>query len=179
MNEIIQFSKERIRSEILSLRSWLESCYISSKSNKIINKIIKLDQYKKAKKIWLYANMPWEVDLFELFNSWENKIFYFPKVIWDNIEFWKVETLEQMQKWSYWIMEPVSIQKDVKLDLIIVPWLAFTLDWKRIGYWKWYYDRYLKNKEIYMLWVCFDFQIFDDLKQDRFDVIVDDVLFAN
>lgn len=168
--------KSDIRKIVLKQRDLLSESYIALESKKIVETIKSLEKYKKAKKVWLFANLKWEIDLFGLLETWVDKIFYFPKVVWDNIQFWKVWKKDDLKKWSFGVLEPENIDLNVNLDLIIVPWLAFTQDLKRIGYWKWYYDKYLQSKDVYKIWVCFDFQVFDDFDQGVFDVRMDKII---
>ena len=168
-------SKIEIRKEILKKRQNLSDSFIKSKSEIVVRELISLDIFKKANSIWLFASLPWEIDLISLIWKWK-KNYYFPKVFWKDLCFWPVTNLDDLDIWSFWILEPKQVQNNVDLDLLIVPALAYTEDWKRIGFGKWYYDRYLINKNTYKLWVCFDFQIYDDFEQNNLDVWMDLVL---
>ena len=67
-----------------------------------------------------------------------------------------------------------------KIDVILVPWVAFTRDGKRLGRGKWYYDRFLsKYLDAGKLWLCFDCQIVEDLPMEGWDVVLDEIIFEN
>lgn len=67
-----------------------------------------------------------------------------------------------------------------KIDVILVPWLAFTRDGKRLGRGKWYYDRFLsKYPDAKKIGLCFDCQLGYDLPVEGHDVILDEVIGGN
>lgn len=170
-------SKFQIRSIILEKRKKLSDDFVLKKSLKIIEKLKKIREFKEAKNIWIFYPLKWEVDLLALLDL-KDKDFYFPKVDWEDMHFWLVKNFSELMEWRFWIFEPITYN-DISLDLIIVPWLAFSLTWKRIGFWKWYYDRFLDSlsDKPKLIWVCFDFQVFEDLAQDGGDVLVDKLIF--
>lgn len=101
-----------------------------------------------------------------------------PKIINDEIKPVEIKSLDVLNVWTYGILEPVSNNiYNWKIDLAIVPGLAFTKFWKRIWKWKWYYDRFFaKNKDIYKIWICYDFQVLDDFETNGFDINMDEII---
>lgn len=177
-------SKQEIRQKIIKKRKEISKDFILKNSLKIIKIIKEKNIFKNSKNIWIFYPLIWEVDLLPFL--WEkNKNFYFPKVEWNDIFFWKIQKISDLKKWSFWLFEPKKIDKNINLDLILVPALAFSLDWKRIWFWKWFYDKYLFSlkKELKtkimpkLIWVCFEFQIFDNLPQEKQDFLIDEIIF--
>jgi 5-formyltetrahydrofolate cyclo-ligase len=63
--------------------------------------------------------------------------------------------------------------------LVLMPGLAFDPQGHRIGYGGGFYDRFLSQEpEHPTLALCYDFQVFDHLDTEQFDIPVDCVLWA-
>ena len=83
---------------------------------------------------------------------------------------------------SYGILEPrcelVNVFDVKSLDVILVPGLAFDRKNNRIGRGKGYYDRFLKTlpARVKRYGLAFDFQMFDQVPIENWDVPVDQVI---
>jgi 5-formyltetrahydrofolate cyclo-ligase len=87
----------------------------------------------------------------------------------------------KMKRGSYGIMEPSGgkvLKNYKKLDLIIVPGVAFDPRGNRIGFGKGYYDRFLKKipKKVLKVGVAFACQIVPKIAADGHDVSMDLVI---
>ena len=61
--------------------------------------------------------------------------------------------------------------------VILVPWRAFTLSGKRIGRGGGWYDRFLReHPQFFSIGICFYCQIFEDIPQDEWDQVVNDII---
>ena len=79
---------------------------------------------------------------------------------------------------SLGIMEPADLCDDfVKMDIVIIPGIAFTESGNRIGFGKGYYDKYLGTYPPGMMPLLiapvYDFQITEEFASDDHDVPVD------
>jgi 5-formyltetrahydrofolate cyclo-ligase len=105
----------------------------------------------------------------KLLKNWKKILV--PKIIWKSIYPVELENLNSLIKWKY-CMETIS--EDIyqwKIDIALVPWLAFNRIWNRLWRWKWFYDRFLSDKlNIYKIWLWFDFQILDKIPIDNRDI---------
>lgn len=107
-----------------------------------------------------------------------NKRLFVPKVIGSQMIAVEITDMHYLEPWYCWILEPQqNISFEGKIDVCITPWVAFTKTGKRIWKWKWYYDDFfshfrVKNK----IWICYDFQIFDDFEIETHDVDMDLVI---
>lgn len=81
--------------------------------------------------------------------------------------------------WKYWILEVENWQEfKWEIDVAIVPGLGFTLDWKRLWRWKWYYDKFLwKNKKAYKIWICMPQQLIKNIPSENHDIPMDEILY--
>ncbi len=151
-----------------------------NKSKIITNKIIDLKEYKDSKIIALYKNLNSEVNTEYLidYSLKNNKIVYLPKVIGNDLVFYKTNNLD-FEKSDFGIEEPISneiIESD-KIDLFIIPGICFDKYKNRIGFGKGYYDRVKYNKKAIKIGICFDEQLYQNrIKTDEFDIKMDKVI---
>ena len=69
------------------------------------------------------------------------KIVLVPKVINNKMVAVKIEKIDTLKTWHFYILEHMSnISYEWKIDLEIVPGLSFSKDWKRLWKWWWFYD---------------------------------------
>lgn len=90
----------------------------------------------------------------------------------------KINSFEDLKEGMYGIPEPVShLEYDKnKLDLIIVPGLAFDKSGYRLGYGGGYYDRFMAEAKAFKLGICRSCQLTDSLPFDEFDIKADMVI---
>ncbi len=172
---LYNLEKSALRKQILSLRKKLSAEEITVLSNKINNRLISLDIFKKSKTIALYVPIKNEVDVRPLFKC-EGKRFVFPRV--ENgtkkLTFYEAKSPDDFEKGSFNIPEPKTTLNKVdieNIDLFLVPGVAFSEKCERIGYGGGFYDTTLKykNKNARTLGVAFDFQIVDSGFSEPFD----------
>ena len=105
-----------------------------------------------------------------------------PKIFCGELKFFQIKDLyKDTKKNKYGILEPNQHASEFsidKIDALIVPGLAFTLDGKRLGYGGGYYDKLLSNKafKAFSIGFCFSFQIKKDLPTESHDKKVDYVI---
>ena len=171
-------NKEEIRKLLLIKRKKI----INKKdlSTIIVNKIIDLDIYKESKVIALYNSLTDEVDTdFLIKESLKEKIVLLPKIINNKMLFIIINNKTKYQKSSFKVMEPIGEIYNGPIDLIIVPGIAFDEKLNRIGFGMGYYDKYLSNKAIYKIGICFEEQMVDLIPIDNFDIPMDMVITEN
>lgn len=168
--------KKELRKEILYLRDNLEDRY--NKSVIIKNKILDLDIYKKSNVIAMYSSMKSEVDTKELIKEslLLGKKVLLPRIINKNkMIFIEINDNTEYERNSFGVMEPIGIEyKDI--DLIIVPGIAFDKYNNRLGYGRGYYDKYLSNKDIYKIGICYYEQLIDKIEVEDHDIKMDLVI---
>lgn len=86
----------------------------------------------------------------------------------------------ELLPWCHGILRQQSpIPYDGKIDLVVVPWLAFDEKGVRLGRGWWYYDqRLMKHAWSFgcALWVCYDFQLLTSVPCCAHDVAMRRVL---
>lgn len=172
--------KKDIRKKIIAIRKSLNRQDLVIKSSLICKRIIDSDIYNKSKVIYCYSSINNEVLLDELIHDVlsKGKILALPKVIDNDLVFYKVDDLGKLQSGFYNILEPVDCEIAPAPDLVITPGVAFTKEGNRLGYGGGYYDRFFaKHPDVYKIGVAFDIQVIDSIPIEEHDFILDKIIY--
>jgi len=186
-NEKIQKIRNRknlIRETIKRVRSLLKPGEIRTLSLRIIGKLKTLDEFQKAKIVMLYFPVNGEVDILPLLEELvkkKTKTVLLPKVTKDNnLVAVEVTDISILKPGKFGIPEPIGgkIYKPEKIDVVIVPGIAFDENCNRLGMGKGFYDRFLPRVKGKKIGVAYDFQILhaDEFPKEEHDVQVDMVV---
>jgi len=176
-------NKKELRKFIKSLKKEYPLDEKLKKSTSVWEKMEENQYFKRAKNILLYWSMDDEVATHSFVNKWcKNKNIFLPCVLGDELEIRHFSSMEDMVEGeSYKIMEPIGkvLRNLEKLDLIIVPGVAFDKDGNRMGRGKGYYDKLLKTVSCPKIGVCFDFQLVEKVPTEEFDIPMTEVIVTN
>lgn len=169
-------TKSELRQHMIKERLNLSDELIQIKSKTIISRIRMDQRYKKANTVALFYPMKKEVHLLELLQ--DSTTFLFPRVEKDGIHFYPADLTTDFIKSPFGVMEPKkTIHMDESIEYMLVPALAISSDYYRIGYGRAYYDRFLiKHRPQTVVGVIFDFQKISSFQHDDHDQKVDDVI---
>jgi len=142
------------------------------------------DFFKKARRIGAFYSITTEINMMPLLSGIlaSGKELYLPRIDHDHalLQFHPAPDLSQLQPGPFNTMEPKATTAIApgKLDLILVPGLAFDNRGHRLGYGQGHYDRFLKviSKDCYVLGVAYSFQIIDKTPNAEHDIPVNAVL---
>ncbi|WP_164985152.1 5-formyltetrahydrofolate cyclo-ligase [Ammoniphilus sp. CFH 90114] len=172
-------SKKWLRKQILSKRSQIESSIRKKKSEQIVRQILDNQSYKEAKTLFSFVPFGDEVDIRELLSTalQEGKEVVIPKTFVEKKEMvpYLFRGWETLVPGIYGILEPdpeISPTANLeKIDLIIMPGVAFDHNGGRLGYGGGYYDRFLSKlpKLPRMIAPCFVEQIVESIPMDDHD----------
>lgn len=170
--------KTTVRQEYILKRKTLSSKEKTERSNKIAEKLFKLDVYKKAKTVMFYVSLKDEVITNDLIiSALKNKRVLVPRTKLDEktMEAVEITSDTQFKETKLKILEPVGgkIFPKEKIDLIIIPAVAFDFWGHRIGYGQGYYDRFCKNIKAEKIGLAYDLQLAEQLPSESHDVKVD------
>jgi len=177
--------KEKIRKEITHKLQSQKKEDVFEKSRIIKQKLFSLSEFKKAKFVMFYASKENEVDTSEMIDEAlelgkevalphsTSLRTIIPKKICNRNK--------DLEKGTYGIWEPKSHQENVRperIDLVIVPGIAFDKKMRRLGRGKAYYDKFLKGlpSGIVSIGLAFDFQIVENLPEDSHDIPVSKII---
>jgi len=178
-------TKNQLRTKILyKLRNHKEEDR-NSKSSLIQKKLFRALVFKKAKRVMFYISFDGEVDTEYMIKKarilgktisvpvCRKDRGIIPCILKDKAKLVRgfYGTLEPAAK------DPVALEK---IDLVIVPGIAFDMSGKRLGRGKGCYDRFLRKlpDKTHSIGLAFDFQILPALPATRLDVGVNKVIFA-
>lgn len=179
-------TKKEIRSRLKKLRSLMGADECRSMSYEIYKRLIALELDRDYDNILLYSAIRNEVNTDEYFACLINKAkkIYYPRVSGDEMSFYRVRGLDELNCGSFNINEPDMTDEYTEADgraLMIVPGLGFSDTGYRIGYGKGFYDRYLssftKRDTVMAVGVGYDFQLLGNVTfEDKYDVPLDGVI---
>ena len=169
-------TKKELRETYLKIRN--EILNPSEKSEIITRKILNSDSYKNAKVIGIYKSFSSEVDTTLLIEeALKEKIVAVPIVKNKKMFFSKIEKETKYRKNKFGIEEPIQVERIDKIDLLITPGVCFDKEKNRIGYGGGYYDRYIEEKDIDSIAICFEEQIYKGIiPKDKNDVKVKKII---
>lgn len=178
-------TKISIRKQMLGLRNAMSLCECEEKSASIIQKVLALAKVKQAKYVLCYADYKSEVITKKLMKDFleMGKELYLPKVSGEEMDFYRITTLDELEEGYKGIPEPSVKCKEIFTKerfmeneenvVMLLPGAAFSEKGGRIGYGKGYYDRYLMRipcKERIAL--CYECQIVEEIPVDKHDIPV-------
>jgi len=177
---MINQQKKAFRVKVKELKKQVALEEKKRKSGVIFEQIENLADFKNADTIMAYWSMDDEVFTHDFVQKWyQYKKVILPSVKEDELELRVFKGVEKMKAGlAFGILEPTDIfEGDLsEIDLIIVPGVAFDLENNRLGRGKAYYDKLLINTRASKIGVCFDFQLFDKIPADEYDIKMDAVI---
>lgn len=140
-----------------------------------------LAQFQRANIVLLYWSMDDEVYTHEFVNRWyKEKTILLPCVDGDDLRLRQYTGPECLQSGpQFGIDEPTGPEfTDLnKVEMIVVPGVAFDIHNNRMGRGRGFYDRLLKSTpNAFKVGVAFNFQLFDEIPVESFDVPMDKVV---
>ena len=157
-------AKQALRQAMLKKRNSLSKEMLDKMSEMIQARVMNTDEFKNTETVATYHPVGSEVSTIQILSSvlQLKKRLALPRVEDETkIIFAEVKDLENdLEVGKYKIMEPKThCLKVSKIDLVLVPGIAWDENGHRLGYGKGYYDRYLANLQTISVGLAYDFQI--------------------
>jgi 5,10-methenyltetrahydrofolate synthetase len=171
--------KEAIREIIKEKRNLVSNKEVQEKSSEIVEKLFSLPEFQTAKTVMFYWALPNEVqsnDAIKAAKEMGKKV-VMPIMRQGQISVRYFTGFENLRPGPHGLLEPVgddSVKE--RIDLIIVPGLAFDNKGARIGFGMGCYDSFLRLTNGKKAGLCFDFQLFDVLPKESKDIPMDFVV---
>lgn len=137
-----------------------------------------LIKHSDIRRVLCYYPLEKEVRLLPLYEDMLEKGYelYFPITYTSDIKFYRVFSLKNFKEGKFRVFEPVDtsypLDETTQNGICIIPGLAFSKDFHRIGYGAGYYDRFLKDKNLIKIGTCFEGQFFE-IEPEEHDVDMD------
>jgi len=177
-------AKEVVRKRILAERSGLSEEEVLERSIKIQERLYVTQHYQSARTVMTYVDFQNEVETRSIITRAfkEEKNVVVP-VCGPNYSLWpvKIESLEDLEPGTMGVLEPSKtktvVQKE-KLDLVLMPGIAFDRHGNRLGYGLAYYDRFLAelSPSTVIIALAYDFQVLSVLPHEDHDRKVDIII---
>lgn len=130
--------------------------------------------------VMAYWPLPDEVDIRPLINELvaNGTVVLLPKVVDDvTMELRRYDSPTDLREGAFHIMEPIGepVADDCRIDVALVPGMAFDAAGNRLGRGRGYYDRFLSHRpQLHTIGVCFPFQRVTVVPTDQNDIKVDE-----
>lgn len=176
-------NKKELRQIVRQKKRAMTEKEIQEKSSLLEEKFLQSEAYREAKAIYGYLPYNQEVRTVSMLQRAleDGKRVAVPKVYGDEMHFIWMTDLSQVAKGYAGIPEPVADGPvaDDSHALVLMPGLAFDSQGHRIGYGGGFYDKFLQEEpEHPTLALCYDFQLFQEVSTEEFDIPVDSVIWA-
>ncbi|SHG29134.1 5-formyltetrahydrofolate cyclo-ligase [Dysgonomonas macrotermitis] len=174
--------KDKLRQEIASKKQEYQQKDLLRMSEEVFSVLEITGSFRDASTVFIYNSMPDEVATGAFIEKWiEEKDFYYPAVVNDNLVFRKVikDTIYTKSKIGVFEPQGEDFTDYRKVDMVIVPGIAFDRKGNRLGRGKGYYDRFLSQIRAPKVGVCFDFQLLDQIPVAGHDVKMDVIVSEN
>ena len=166
--------KKQIRKQIFAARKAHTDAQIEEWSQVIADRVTALPEYKEAERILAYADYNHEVmTRFIIEAAWrEGKEVAVPKVVGQDMVFYKLTDFAQLEKGYFGIPEPAYGEIVQWEDaMMVMPGVAFDKENHRVGYGGGFYDRFLeKHPRIRRVAVAFEFQMLPEVPTEPTDI---------
>ena len=180
--ENLQDRKKALRKRISAVLKSLPEEYRAAASENIQAQVLATEEYRAAKRIFLYIAMPTEPDTSGIIRQalLSGKKVYVPKCV-SKTEMIAVrlKSMDDLQPGAYGILEPQNNTETIEpheSDLIIVPCVSAWTDGRRLGHGAGYYDRFLEGNAEKTLCLCFSKALCADIPMDENDVFMHRVI---
>ena len=174
--------KRTIRREILTKRDALPIEHREKADMVMADRIIGHQWFYRADILLGFVNYGSEISTEEILKEAlkKGKKLFLPKVIGDEMIFYHVDSLEDLQVGYKGIREPIGDTEifdyttyNASRILMLMPGVAFDIYGNRMGYGKGFYDRFLADKEVlqtYSIGIGYACQRVESLPMDEHDI---------
>ncbi len=178
-------SKDDIRRKMLQLRSNILGDDHKRRSSQVMQLVMADEEYSSCSRVLAYMPIRNEVSTEDLLSHalGSGKALYLPRVVRDSRELEIVRVFDlsrDLVKGAFGILEPglalePADQREIeRIELAVIPGVAFDREGYRIGYGAGYFDRFLPrlSGECLTIGVCFKEQLVERLPRDLWDIRV-------
>ncbi len=171
--------KQELRAVLSQKRRVLRAEQVETASAAVVDKVMASVEFQKAKTVMLYYPIHNEIDLRGLLRLAPEKQYFLPVTHRKSIEVRSYAKGDKLKKGKFGIPEPQTEAYKGKMDLILVPGVAFDKKGHRMGRGGGYYDRFLKRfRHAKKVGVAYKFQMVKKVPTSWHDVKMDRVIYA-
>lgn len=174
----VRYEKTALRALDEQKRRIMTPEEVKEASHEIVARIEETQHFQNAEVVMLYYPILNEVDLRSLVTRYDGeKTFLLPATLpRHEMEVRVVHKDTKLVKGRYGVPEPPTEAYKGKIDLILVPGVAFDKNLYRLGRGGGYYDHFLRRyRHVFKIGVCYRTQLHDHVPHDRHDMRMDHV----
>lgn len=160
---------------MLEKRNALDANEIAKLSKRVQEFVINSKEFRSAKVVGAYYAFGSEVKtdlIIERARALGKKV-ALPSVEGESLAFYELSSGKYLVKGRFGIMEPLPCGPVDRIDLLVVPGIAFDKKGYRLGYGKGYYDKFLVRKKIFSIGLAYSFQLLESLPKGKYDKRLD------
>lgn len=171
-------AKVEMRELLTQKRRLLTDEQKTEASSRVIERLEQMEWFREAKTVLIYYPIHNEIDLLPLVKKYKHeKTLLFPVTHRKTIDACPYRGNALMKRGKFNIPEPQTEPYKGKIDLILIPGVAFDRKCNRLGRGGGYYDRFLcKQRHSKLIGVGYDFQIVDEVPTERNDMRLQGVI---
>lgn len=176
-------TKHELRKQIRQAKGHFTGDELRGMSLPIVRQLLAREEVRKARMVMAYASLADEVDTRSLLDALlaMGKEVLLPKVLdGERMEARRYTGAADLCEGAFHIMEPVgeAFSDYSRVDVAIIPGMAFDRHGHRLGRGRGYYDRFLAQlpPTTCRLGVCFPFQLVDEVPHEPHDIVMSVVL---
>ncbi|MDR1866462.1 MAG: 5-formyltetrahydrofolate cyclo-ligase [Bacteroidales bacterium] len=172
--------KNEIRRYISSLKRQLSETEIQRQSENVFRQVAASEIFARASVILIYWSMPDEVRTYNFIEAYcGTKTFVLPVIEGDHPAlklFDGAHRLVRNGRWHVYEPQGERFEDFRRIQLAIVPGVAFDADMHRLGRGKGYYDKLLSQAETHKIGVGFHFQLLEKIPHEPHDIAMDQII---
>ena len=167
----LQLAKNKMRELLVQRRRVMSAQDCQMYSQQILDQLEKMTCFCEAKTVLLYYPIQNEVDVLPLVKKYKHeKTLLFPVSHRHGMTVHPYAGNKNMHRGKFGIPEPTTPAYEGKIDLVIVPAVAFDAKGRRLGRGGGYYDRFIKKlTHAELVGVGYDFQLVEEVPAARHD----------
>ncbi len=173
--------KKELRKRIQQIFQTTDPSILQAKSERLYTHLFSWSYWQQAKVVATTISTAFEINSTPIIEKgWEEgKWIAVPKAEpkQHHLHFYKIRSFRETKQQFADIYEPdpslCSPVPPERLELMIVPGLAFDQQLFRLGFGGGFYDRFLQGKHIFLCGLALDFQLVDHLPTEPHDIPLD------
>lgn len=170
--------KKRIRQEMELLKKDFSINQQESEAKMVFEKLESLPEFQHSEVIFIYWSLPDELPTHDFIEKWNSrKAILLPAISGNEMTLKRFVSKNEMKQGLLGIYEPDRTENYMgKIDLVIVPGMAFDRNLNRLGRGKGFYDRFFEKNNTPKIGICFDFQLIYSVPVSPNDVRMDKII---
>jgi 5-formyltetrahydrofolate cyclo-ligase len=156
---------------MLEKRNTLDAQEIARRSKRAQEFLINSNEFKSAKIVGAYYAFGSEVKtdlIIERARTLGKKV-ALPSVEGESLAFYELSSGKYLIKGRFGIMEPLPYGSFDRIDMLVVPGIAFDKKGYRLGYGRGYYDKLLARKKVFSIGLAYSLQLLESLPSGEHD----------